>query len=387
MLKITKLKNMLILSPLEQFQILSLVTIKLFSFDFSITNALLVNILVFLCFSGILYLFSSHGNCLNKSFFFFISNPWQVIFESMYEVVSQLVFDLIGTGSEKYLPFITIFFFIILFNNLIGLVPYSFTITSHLIITFTLSFSIFIGLNIICYQRHGVHVFSLFLCKEQDLTVIYPNDVMKYLGNLVSDNLKIFLKSTHARYSDNRSSVNSYFGVSQLLDLVINTCDVSSPHAILLFVGTALFYRTYVKYYNDSADIVTAKSILLDYAGIDSCHLYTSDVLTYLPDDSAKKLAATYHNLYLTSTSANSKLEYLIQTFYYHGLRYPSDPHIFWEYVFNDLVGRGEILAFDTMVIPTEFYWAISEFQDLFGCTRGPAITGVKFCLLHANLV
>ena len=154
---------MLLLSPLEQFQILSLVPIKIFNFDFSITNALLVNIIALLCFSGTIYLFSSNENCLNKSSFFFIPNPWQIIFESIYEVVSQLVFDLISVGSEKYFPFLTIIFSFILFNNLIGLVPYSFTITSHLIITFTLSFSIFIGLNIICYQRHGIHMFSLFL--------------------------------------------------------------------------------------------------------------------------------------------------------------------------------------------------------------------------------
>ena len=154
---------MLLFSPLEQFQILSLITIKLFGFDFSITNALLVNLIALFCFSSTIYLFSSHDNYLNQSSFFFIPNPWQVIFESIYEVVSQLVFDLVSTGSEKYLPFMTVIFSFILFNNLIGLVPYSFTITSHLIITFTLSFSIFIGLNIVCYQKHGLHIFSLFL--------------------------------------------------------------------------------------------------------------------------------------------------------------------------------------------------------------------------------
>ena len=139
---------MLILSPLEQFQILSLITIKIFGFDFSITNALLVNLLALLCFSGTIYMFSSNNNCFNSPSFFFIPSPWQVIFESVYEVVSQLVFDLVSTGSEKYFPFLTIIFSFILFNNLIGLVPYSFTITSHLIITFTLSFSIFICLYV-----------------------------------------------------------------------------------------------------------------------------------------------------------------------------------------------------------------------------------------------
>lgn len=97
---------MLILSPLEQFQILSLITIKLFGFDFSITNALLVNVLAFLCFSGTIYLFSSNQNCFNKSSFFFIPNPWQIIFESVYEVVSQWLLAHVSTSSRKYFPFL-----------------------------------------------------------------------------------------------------------------------------------------------------------------------------------------------------------------------------------------------------------------------------------------
>ena len=154
---------MLILSFSEQFQILSLVTVKIFGFDFSITNAILVNIVFSLCFSGTIYLFSARNKSLNESSFFFIPNPWQIIFESIYYIVFQLVFDLVSIDNEKYLLFIIIIFSFILFNNLTGLISYSFTITSYLIITFTLSFFIFIGLNIIYYQKHGLYIFSLFL--------------------------------------------------------------------------------------------------------------------------------------------------------------------------------------------------------------------------------
>lgn len=187
---------MLILSPLEQFQILSLTTIELFGLDFSITNALLINILALLCFSGTLYFFSSNKNCFNQPSFYFIPNPWQIIFESVYEVVSQLVFDLISTGSEKYFPFITVIFSFILFNNLIGLVPYSFTITSHLIITFTLSFSIFIGLNIICYQRHKLHMFSLFLPANTTFflaLLLVPIEFVSYIAKPISLGVRLFI--------------------------------------------------------------------------------------------------------------------------------------------------------------------------------------------------
>jgi len=169
---------------------------KIFASDFSITNALLVNIVALISFSGTLYLFSSNKNCFNESSFFFIPNPWQVIFESIYEVVSQLVFDLISVGSEKYFPFLTVIFSFILFNNLIGLIPYSFTITSHLVITFTLSFSIFIGLNIICYQRHGIHMFSLFLPANTTFflaLLLVPIEFVSYVAKPVSLGVRLFI--------------------------------------------------------------------------------------------------------------------------------------------------------------------------------------------------
>lgn len=187
---------MLITSPLEQFQILSLITIKMFGFDFSITNALLVNLIAFSCFSGILYFTSSNKNIINESSFFFIPNPWQIIFESIYEIVSQLVFDLVSSGSEKYFPFITVIFSFILLNNLIGLVPYSFTITSHLIITFTLSFSIFIGLNIICYQKHSIHMFSLFLPANTTFflaLLLVPIEFVSYIAKPISLGVRLFI--------------------------------------------------------------------------------------------------------------------------------------------------------------------------------------------------
>ena len=187
---------MLLSSPLEQFQILSLITIKIFGFDFSITNALFVNILAFLGFSGIICFFSSNKNCFDKFSFFFIPNPWQIIFESIYETASQLVFDLISTGNNKYFPFITVIFSFILFNNLIGLLPYSFTITSHLIITFTLSFAIFIGLNIICYKKHNVRIFSLFLPANTSIflaLLLVPIEFVSYIAKPISLGVRLFI--------------------------------------------------------------------------------------------------------------------------------------------------------------------------------------------------
>ena len=146
----------MLLTPLEQFQIISLFSVKLFSLDFSFTNLFLINVIVLAVFSLLISFISA-----DDSTFFFVPNNWQTLIETVFETVSQLLFDNINIKGEKYFPFISVLFLFILLVNLVGLVPYSFTITSHLIVTFTLSFSIFIGVNIICVKYTNL---KCYLC-------------------------------------------------------------------------------------------------------------------------------------------------------------------------------------------------------------------------------
>lgn len=182
-------------TPLEQFQIISLFSIKLFSFDFSVTNLVLVNLLVLFFFSLIVVFFSSNGDSLDETSFFFIPNTWQVLVEVVYEASSQLLFDNINVEGEKYFPFISVIFSFILFSNLIGLVPYSFTATSHLIVTFTLSLSIFIGINIICIKRHKFHMLSLFIPSNTSFglaLLLVPIELLSYIFKPISLGVRLF---------------------------------------------------------------------------------------------------------------------------------------------------------------------------------------------------
>ena len=182
-------------TPLEQFQIILLFSIKLFCFDFSITNLVLVNFLVLLFFGGIVTFFSSSANYLKETSFFFIPNTWQVLVETLYEASSQLLFDNINKDGEKYFPFISVIFTFVLFSNLIGLIPYSFTTTSHLIVTFTLSLSIFIGLNIICIQKHKFHMLSLFLPANTSFglaLLLVPIELLSYIFKPISLGVRLF---------------------------------------------------------------------------------------------------------------------------------------------------------------------------------------------------
>ena len=185
----------MLLTPLEQFQIISLFSIKLFCLDFSITNMLLVNFIVLALFSFIVSCISSDTNFLSESGLFLIPTSWQVLIEMLYETISQLLFDNLNDEGEKYFPLISVLFTFILFSNLIGLIPYSFTITSHLIVTFTLSLAIFIGINIICVKRHKSHMLSLFLPANTSFglaLLLVPIEFVSYIFKPISLGVRLF---------------------------------------------------------------------------------------------------------------------------------------------------------------------------------------------------
>ena len=180
----------MLITPLEQFQIISFFPIQLFCLDFSLTNLLLINLIIlFFCIS-IIYLISSADKTL-----FFLPCNWQNIIERIYEVSYTLLFDNLNTKGEKYFPFISILFIYILLSNLIGLVPYSFTITSHLIVTFILSFSIFIGLNIICINIYKSEMLSLFIPSNTSFglaLLLVPIEFVSYIFKPISLGVRLF---------------------------------------------------------------------------------------------------------------------------------------------------------------------------------------------------
>jgi ATP synthase subunit 6 len=101
-----------------------------------------------------------------------IPNRWQSLKETLYELTSSMVQENLGTKGEYYFPFIFVLHLMLLTCNLIGMVPYTFTVTSHIAFTFGLALSIFIGINIIGIQTHGIKFFSLFLPRGVPLIIV-----------------------------------------------------------------------------------------------------------------------------------------------------------------------------------------------------------------------
>ncbi len=142
----------MIYSPLDQFKIAPLITFQIAGIDLSVTNFLLASLLTLFVLQSFVFLIKEPST----NSFFIIPSGWQNLIEKIYGLVSQLLSDIITTGSEKYFPVAIVLFMFILSNNLIGMVPYSFTTTSHITLTFFLSFSIFVAMNVIGFQKHGM---------------------------------------------------------------------------------------------------------------------------------------------------------------------------------------------------------------------------------------
>jgi len=221
----------MLLTPLEQFQIISLFSIELFCFDFSFTNLFLISLLVLIFLNGLIY-FSSKNNS-----FFFIPHNWQTLIEILNETVSSLLYDNINEEGEKYFPFISVIFNFIILVNLIGLVPYSFTVTSHLIITFTMSLSIFIGVNIICIKQYKSHMLSLFLPANTSFglaLLLVPIEFVSYIFKPISLGVRLF-----ANLMAGHTLLKVIIGFSWSMVLLENV--ISFFHIIPLLVIVILF--------------------------------------------------------------------------------------------------------------------------------------------------
>jgi ATP synthase subunit 6 len=221
----------MILAPLEQFQILSLFNFKLLGFDFSMTNFLIVNLLSLFAVTSTIFINSFSLGYLQKFSYYYVSNSWQKVVESVSDVVAQLISDIITTENTKYFPFISLIFNFILFSNLIGLIPYSFTTTSHLFVTFTLSFSVFIGINIITIEKYGFKMFSLFLPTNTSFflaLVLVPIEFVSYIAKPVSLGVRLFinLMAGHtllkviAGFSWGMLSLENYISLGAVLPMV-----------------------------------------------------------------------------------------------------------------------------------------------------------------------
>jgi ATP synthase subunit 6 len=181
---------MLIFSPLEQFQILPVIYFKIGMVDMSFTNGNIIALIALTHYSLLALMLLAPDQT-----FYLVPSRWQIVLETLYTTVSSMLYDNLGSRGQQYFPFVSVLFTFVLLSNLIGLIPYSFTITSHLIVTFALALIVFIGVNKICIDEHGLHMASLFLPPGTSLglaLLLVPIEFVSYIFKPISLGVRLF---------------------------------------------------------------------------------------------------------------------------------------------------------------------------------------------------
>ena len=104
-----------------------------------------------------------------------IPSKIQLLAELTYTFVYKMINDTVGSKGKPYFPFIFTLFIFVLFCNMLGMLPYSFTVTSHIIVTFTFAAIIFLGVTIIGFIKHGVGYLKLFIPSKVPLGSVTLN--------------------------------------------------------------------------------------------------------------------------------------------------------------------------------------------------------------------
>ena len=175
-----------ILNPLDQFEIKVLFGLYFLDYNFIFTNIDLYLVL------SMIFILSIHSISFN---FKIISSYYSIVIQSLFETIQNIVINQIGKiKGQSFFPFFFCLFIFILINNLFGMIPYSFSSTSHFILTFTLSFIVVLGGTVLGLFKHKLIFFSLFVpagCPAALLPLLVLIEFISYLARPISLGLRL----------------------------------------------------------------------------------------------------------------------------------------------------------------------------------------------------
>ena len=175
-------------NPMTQFEVYRIgPEIKIGSFDISFTNASLFMVISSLAIL-VIFNFGSKRNSI-------LPNKIQLLAELSYTFVSKMISDTAGSKAKPYFSFIFSLFMFVLFCNMFGMIPYTFTVTSHIIVTFALAIVIFFGVTVIGFVMHGISFLKFFVpsgVPKALLPLLVVIEVISYLTRPVSLSVRLF---------------------------------------------------------------------------------------------------------------------------------------------------------------------------------------------------
>lgn len=174
-------------APLEQFVIRPIIPIHIGTADLSFTNsALLMTLAVAL--TMLLLVGPTRRGAL-------VPTRLQSLAELSYEFVANMVRDNMGTEGIEFFPLVLAIFMFVLFGNFLGLIPYSFSFTGQIVVTFALAIFVFVLATAVGFIKHGFHFFSFFMPPGAPLfmaPVLIPIEIISYMSRPISLGIRLF---------------------------------------------------------------------------------------------------------------------------------------------------------------------------------------------------
>ena len=176
------------LDPMHQFEVYPIVELPAVAgIDTSFTNSSLWMVLA-VGLIGTFMLAASSRSAL-------VPGRLQLMGEMAYKFIADMIQENIGNEGMRYFPFIFSLFMFILFCNMLGMLPYSFTVTSHLIVTFALAAAVFMLVTLVGFARHGVGFLKLFVPSGIPailMPLLVVIELISYLTRPVSLSVRLF---------------------------------------------------------------------------------------------------------------------------------------------------------------------------------------------------
>ena len=174
-------------SPLDQFEINPLVNFEVGGFNLAFTNSS-VSMVITVLFITLFLTLTVNPRSI-------VPSRMQLISELCYNFIAQLLNDTVGDQGKKYFPFVFSIFMFVLIGNMVGMIPYQFTFTSHIIVTFALATVVFIGVTILGFVNHGIRFFTFFYIPGVPFymhPLLIPIEVISYLSRPISLSVRLF---------------------------------------------------------------------------------------------------------------------------------------------------------------------------------------------------
>ena len=174
-------------SPLDQFEINPLVNFEVGGVDLAFTNSP-VSMVITVLFITLFLTLTVNPRSI-------VPSRMQLISELCYNFIAQLLNDTVGDQGKRYFPFVFSIFMFVLIGNMVGMIPYQFTFTSHIIVTFALAAVVFIGVTILGFVNHGIRFFTFFYIPGVPFymhPLLIPIEVISYLSRPISLSVRLF---------------------------------------------------------------------------------------------------------------------------------------------------------------------------------------------------